>query len=421
MLNGLDLFTGIGGITLALSEWVKPVAYCEIDPYCQSLLLQRMQEGNLPKAPIWDDVQTLPHSELPKIDIIYGGFPCQDISVAGIGKGLEGERSALFFEIVRLAKEIKPPFIFLENVSAIRGRGLNRVGEELAKLRYDCRWGIISAREIGARHSRKRWFLLAYSTSIRCQGERERAEQPEKEIPGPSLQSCSGIVRDWETEPDVARLLSHGIFAKLGKDIDETLLKLWEGVGAETVWKKAGRYFYLSEKKTLQPFMYGEGDGKRISIEISDTEKAFEVERGIMRVMQITEKSLRSPHRWKLGKQQYAKFDDALFALSYIFASQTGRLDREEAEKALLYLWSGVLSIKSMLYSSYTLQEAWESLDSTWKESLFMSPWNIEPPIPRVADGIPFRVDRIKALGNAVVPLQVREAFLRLSRIEFSF
>ena len=83
MLNGLDLFSGIGGITLALQEWIRPIAYCEIDSYCQSILLQRMQEGNLPKAPIWDDIRTLSTKELPSIDIIYGGFPCQDISKIG--------------------------------------------------------------------------------------------------------------------------------------------------------------------------------------------------------------------------------------------------------------------------------------------------------------------------------------------------
>lgn len=163
-MNGLDLFSGIGGITLALKEYVKPIAYCEIDAYCQSILLQRMQEGNLPKAPIWNDIKTLSDEELPgQVDIIYGGFPCQDISVAGTGKGLEGERSGLFFEIIRLTKEIKPQFIFLENVSAITTRGGLEVIQEVTSLGYDCRWCVISAESIGALHQRKRWFLLAKS------------------------------------------------------------------------------------------------------------------------------------------------------------------------------------------------------------------------------------------------------------------
>lgn len=148
---------------MALSEYMRPIAYCEIDPYCQSVLLSRMQVGNLPKAPIWDDVRTLPYEELPRVDIIYGGFPCTDISIAGNGKGLEGEQSGLFFEIVRLAKEIKPAFLFLENVPAITTRGGLQVVNEIASLGYDCRWCVISAASVGALHKRERWFLLAHT------------------------------------------------------------------------------------------------------------------------------------------------------------------------------------------------------------------------------------------------------------------
>ena len=162
-MYGLDLFTGIGGITLALQDYVIPLAYCEIDSYAQSTLLQNMQEGNLPKAPIWDDIRTLQAKELPKIDIIYGGSPCQDISIAGNQKGLEGERSGLVFEIFRLLDETKAPFVFLENVPNIRTKGAERVCKELAERGYDCRWCNITACDVGARHKRERWFLLGYS------------------------------------------------------------------------------------------------------------------------------------------------------------------------------------------------------------------------------------------------------------------
>jgi DNA (cytosine-5)-methyltransferase 1 len=104
---------------------------------------------------------------LPRIDIIFGGFPCQDISVAGLGKGLEGDRSGLFFEIVRLARECEPRFIFLENVPAIRTRGGERVVKELASIGYDCRWTTLSAAAVGAPHKRERWFLLAHANGLR--------------------------------------------------------------------------------------------------------------------------------------------------------------------------------------------------------------------------------------------------------------
>jgi DNA (cytosine-5)-methyltransferase 1 len=182
MLNGLDLFSGIGGLSYALRQWITPKVYCEIEPYCQGVLLSRMEDGEIPTAPIWDDVATLDAEtfNLRDIDIIYGGFPCQDISIAGLGAGLEGKRSGLFFEIIRLAKEIKPKFLFLENVPAITGRGGIRVVREITEMGYDCRWCVISAASVGASHKRKRWFLLANTKSgptLRL-SKREKARQP---------------------------------------------------------------------------------------------------------------------------------------------------------------------------------------------------------------------------------------------------
>ncbi len=237
MLNGLDLFSGIGGITNALHPWVAPVAYCENDKYAQGVLLSRQRKGELPPAPIWDDICTLTAKMLPEIDIVYGGFPCQDISTAGRGVGLSGERSSLVFEILRIAKEVKSPFIFLENVPAIRTRGAERIGKELADRGYDCRWTTISAEEVGAHHKRNRWFLFAYSNRyirryerknksrgkvdqwspiIGHDGEKESVAYPSK----PRLQGTDGErgvkkkkltqptrPNFWESEPTICRVV----------------------------------------------------------------------------------------------------------------------------------------------------------------------------------------------------------------------
>jgi DNA-cytosine methyltransferase len=161
-MKALSLFSGIGGIDLALNKYAETIAFCEQNEYCKKVL-----NKNFPGIPIFNDVKKIDKDVLlsyGKIDLIHGGFPCQDISVVGNGKGLAGKRSGLFYEICRIAKEVRPTFIFLENVPAIRTRGLKKVAEEFIKLRYDCRWTLLSAKEMGGPHERKRWFLLAYNS-----------------------------------------------------------------------------------------------------------------------------------------------------------------------------------------------------------------------------------------------------------------
>lgn len=210
-MNGLDLFSGIGGNTIGLRDYINTIAYCEADRHAQSVLLSRMAEGLVEPAPIWDDIQTLKGNQLDKqIDIIIGGFPCQDISIAGNGTGLEGKRSGLFYEVCRLVKEINPTFVFLENVPAIRTRGLREVIREFTNLGYGCRWTCVSAAEVGAPHLRKRWFLLAYSNKQGLQGSKDTGEtrrDRSKAIKQPAGQSQ--IFRDhWATEPNVGRVVN---------------------------------------------------------------------------------------------------------------------------------------------------------------------------------------------------------------------
>jgi DNA (cytosine-5)-methyltransferase 1 len=224
-IHGLDLFSGIGGIGIGLGDWVRTVAYCEQNKYAQGVLLSRMQSGDIDRAPIWDDVQTLSKQHLQRIDIIFGGFPCQDISTAGTGKGLAGERSGLFFEVVRLVSELRPSFLFLENVSAITVRGLERITMEITALGYDCRWLVISAEAVGANHRRERWFCLAHSNSGRRQqrnaeiGSFSEFNETGSEISNTSLQrpqirekqrpTKRPIERTdwWSIEPDVGRVV----------------------------------------------------------------------------------------------------------------------------------------------------------------------------------------------------------------------
>ena len=155
-------FAGIGGFELGL-EWafnahgIDHVVKWQIE---QNSFCQRILKKHWPDSVIYDDIKTT--KEIEPVDIMIGGFPCQDISVAGKQKGIEhGEKSSLWFEMLRIISDIRPRIIVLENVPAITRVGGSKVVGGLAEIGYDCEWTIISARQFGAPHLRKRWFCIA--------------------------------------------------------------------------------------------------------------------------------------------------------------------------------------------------------------------------------------------------------------------
>jgi DNA (cytosine-5)-methyltransferase 1 len=166
MLKVLDLFSGIGGFSLGLEATggFETVAFCEIEPYPVAVL-----KKHWPTVPVYEDVKTLTKDRLDtdgiSVDVICGGFPCQDISLAGKGAGLAGERSGLWFEFHRLIEEIQPKYAIIENVSALRSRGLDQVLRSLAEIWYDAEWHCIPASAVGAPHRRDRIWIVAYPTS----------------------------------------------------------------------------------------------------------------------------------------------------------------------------------------------------------------------------------------------------------------
>ena len=178
-MRELALFAGAGGGILGgkLLGW-RTICAVEIEPYPISVLIQRQNEGILPPFPIWDDIRTFDGNPWRgTVDVVSGGFPCQDISAAGKGKGITGERSGLWCEMARIVGEVQPRFAFVENASLLRKRGLDRVLSDFAKMGYDAEWGVFSARDVGASHLRKRIFILASDThSPRLQGSEQRPE-----------------------------------------------------------------------------------------------------------------------------------------------------------------------------------------------------------------------------------------------------
>ena len=161
MLTFGSLFAGIGGFDLGLERAGLQCKWqVEIDPYCQRVLGK-----NWPSVRRWDDIQTFPPPGDWRVDCVVGGFPCQDISYAGNGAGLDGERSSLFYEAMRVVRELEPRIIILENVAALLTRGLPDVLGTLASLGFDAEWHCIPAAAFGAPHIRDRVFILAYAQS----------------------------------------------------------------------------------------------------------------------------------------------------------------------------------------------------------------------------------------------------------------
>ena len=168
-MNELALFAGAGGGILGghLLGW-RTVCAVEWEPYPASVLCARQNDGLLPPFPIWDDVQTFDGKPWRGIvDVVSGGFPCQDISAAGKGAGIEGERSGMWREMARIIGEVRPKFAFVENSPMLVTRGLERVLADLTAMGYDSRWGVISAADVGANHKRERIWIVANSKHSR--------------------------------------------------------------------------------------------------------------------------------------------------------------------------------------------------------------------------------------------------------------
>jgi DNA (cytosine-5)-methyltransferase 1 len=164
-LRELALFAGAGGGILGgkLLGW-KTVCAVEIDPYAANVLVARQNDGCLEPFPIWDDVRTFngkPWRGL--VDVVSGGFPCQDISCAGKGAGITGKKSGLWTEFARIIREVQPAFAFMENSPMLTVRGLGNVIGCLAEMGYNAEWGVVSANEVGAHHERERIWIVAYS------------------------------------------------------------------------------------------------------------------------------------------------------------------------------------------------------------------------------------------------------------------
>ena len=200
----------LGWNTICAVEWM---------PYQASVLCARQNDGLLPTFPIWDDVQTFDGKPWRGIvDVVSGGFPCQDISAAGKGAGIDGARSGMWKQMARIIHEVRPGFVFVENSPMLTSRGLGTVLGDLAAMGFDARWGVLGARHVGGVHLRERiWVAASNNRCKRRQGVIKKQVQRFSPFPwGQDIRS----VEDLRERPDIPQPLIRRVNHDVAAGVD---------------------------------------------------------------------------------------------------------------------------------------------------------------------------------------------------------
>ena len=346
----LDLFSGIGGFALGLGATggFEPAAFCDNNPKCRHLL-----EHYWPEVPTYDDVCTITGERLVAdgvaVDAITAGFPCQDLSYAGLGAGLAGARSGLWFEIPRLVRELhdlgRPVrLLILENVSALLGRGLGTVLGDLAALGFDAEWDCIPAAAVGAPHLRDRIWIVAYSRGEQHEGFGDAFRRAlAAELPSAALANTDLGLHEGELDggaSDGAPGRSEGGDAGEGQAPHRERIRPKPGAGGAVLADaQRGRSQGRSRRG-----VHGAG---RAALKLANSREAIS-----------------DAHGERLEGCWLSASAERFSSLDLIRGGEGGG-------------------------RSSPRQGGW---------------WATEPDVGRVAHGIPARVDRLHGLGNAVVP-----------------
>jgi DNA (cytosine-5)-methyltransferase 1 len=328
-----SLFSGIGGIDLGLERaGMRVVWQVECDPYARAVLRKHW-----PTTALYDDVRSVGAANLAPVDLVCGGFPCQDISNAGKRVGINGERSGLWSEYARIIRELRPRYVLVENVAALLARGLERVVGDLAACGYDAEWDCFPAAAFGAPHQRDRLFVVAHAHGDRHAG-RDRTEGNE----GAALGQPRAL-RERDAVADAAR----------------------DGRQQGRKTARAGSGLAGNGSDPL-----AHADLARLEVSGSASE----------------------PGRADRGGQD---------------AAALGNGD-DVADTALVFRDGCDDHGRSRKHSRRAIQDVSEPRNRTRFVRSGCDWWDVEPDVGRVAHGVPSRVDRLRCLGNAVVP-QVAE------------
>jgi DNA (cytosine-5)-methyltransferase 1 len=377
MLKHLDLFSGIGGFSLGLESagLVETVAFCDFDKYCQQVL-----NKNFPGVPVYGDVKELNYEKLKadgidQVDIITGGYPCQPFSVAGRKKGEQDPRH-VWPEMFRLIKELRPTWVIGENVGGHIKLGLDSVLENLESEGYSARTFSISASSVGANHKRERVWIVANSGRSRTPG--IGREQPPRN--SKSIGRWSFETPEWSTDTDQIARSSEG--AEIMADSDEMQRQLLRGQQSE------------QRQETFE----GASNGSGTSNDFSDSESIVS-DGGEYREHSEKRKAEGQTRRegCLLADSESIKSWEQTEREGWENSSRGSSNSRRHSQERTKYVTDANSSrLEEQRRSFTTEQENQASQCGRW--------WDIEPDVGRVAHGVPKRVDRLKCLGNSVVP-----------------
>ena len=354
-MNELALFAGAGGGILGghLLGW-RTICAVEWEAYPASVLVARQNDKILPPFPIWDDVQTFDGKPWRGIvDVVSGGFPCQDISAAGKGIGITGKRSSMWGHMARIIGEVRPQFAFVENSPMLTSRGLGTVLGDLSEMGYDTEWCVLGAADVGANHKRDRIWILAYTNSQ--SDAKRRVNTSISKVSGQrsiderrSGRNANGIAESTKNEE---------MDTKSGHSIGELADTYLCGCihGQTKINSTIGELDALGE--------FGSS-----SSNVADTIE-FRTQ------SELSNKGKPSERINCNGDAKRKEFAD----------TSSKRLER----------------------SSKNWEKNFENGENTklWRTIAEHSWWATEPNLGRVANGVAARVDRLKAIGNGQVPL----------------
>ena len=460
ILTHVSLFAGIGGIDLGLRRALpelQTVCYVEIDSYCQRVITSRIADGSLDDAPLWDDITTFDGIEWrDKIDLLSGGFPCQDISIAGQGAGIDrGTRSGLWAEMFRLICEIRPRVVFVENVSGIFVRGLGRVLGDLASCGYDAEWDCVAASSIGANHRRERVFIVAYPP---VEGERVINDN-ERFLTVDS----SRTLEKWDT-PSVGEHHPRALNRKGGYEANGQVHLQAQIHNRKKMYPTPRASESTESMETIEARRERTGKGMtnltaEVKREIFPTPigrdaitSGFDLERISENAEERQDSLTRYVSKWptpraadsiqtlgssrcRLRRQEEGRRSDLLLQDIVVkrgmlptptasdaktsdsdmmrFDSLAAKVHRDVGTGKLNADWVEWLMNFPLTWTRLEPlpQKSWE----TWLRSDH-SWWEVEPNIPRLVEKDKNRADRLRALGNAVVPRVAEYVGMRIRR-----